>query len=827
MQNDKYDSQISENKWHKRWKESGIYKWDSQEAREDSYVIDTPPPTVSGLLHMGHIFSFTQTDFIARFQRMNGKNVFYPIGFDDNGLPTERLVEKVKGVRAGKMSRNDFIKLCQEVVVESEEEFRRLFKSVGISFDWDQEYQTISSNSRRLSQLSFLDLHKKENVVRQYRETFWDPVDRTAIAQAEIVDKETQGFMNYLSFKTTDGEELSFATTRPELLAACKAFMYHPDDERYKHLSNKRAIVPIFGHEVPFIADTEVLIDKGTGLVYCSTFGDIQDVVWFFKYHDKISDHRTDFIGHDGKMNMSGIYDGMYAKDAKAKIIEDLKAQNLLIKQEPTKQFVKCAERSGAPLEILMTKQWFIKTLDIKEQIKAKAAECNWYPDYMKIRLDHWVDGLNQDWCISRQRYFGIPFPVWYSKRKGEEGKILVADADQLPVDPLVDLPNGYTRDEVEPEMDVMDTWATSSISPQLNSSGISDEFFIDKKRHHKLFPADLRPQAHEIIRTWTFSTLVKSFYHEGVAPWKNIAISGWCLAADKTKMSKSKGNVVTPTDLIIDRGADVVRYWASTSKLGVDIAYSEEMFKIGKKLITKLWNASKFAAMHFQHIKGAPSTPKEDVSTVITEALDLWVLGRLHNAVDKATKSFIAYDYADARVAAEDFFWNDFCDNYLEIIKGRIYNDSPNNETARQSAIYTVHHCLTTLFKLFSPFIPHICEELNESIFGGDSVCARGTWPKLADHFYNEEAERDGANTTKILELVRKFKSNSKIPLNTPLEYVRYSGCTLSESSSNDLKAATGAIKLESAAVLKDVSLEDGAFAISTAVKMEERTAG
>lgn len=823
MQSDKYDIQVAEKKWHKRWEETGVYKWDEEVAREDSFVIDTPPPTVSGLLHMGHIFSYTQTDFIARFQRMIGKNVFYPIGFDDNGLPTERLVEKVKGVRAGKMSRQEFIKLCQEVVVESEEEFRRLFKSVGISFDWDQEYQTISTDSRRLSQLSFLDLHKKGKAIRHYRETFWDPVDRTAIAQAEIVDKEMQGFMNYISLKTTDGETLSYATTRPELLAATKAYLYHPDDERYKHLAGKSAIVPIFGQEVPFIADSDVVIEKGTGLVFCSTFGDIQDVIWFFKYHKQLKDHRTDFIGHDGKMNLSGDYNDMYAKDARAKIIEDLKELGLLIKQEPTTQFVKCAERSGAPLEILMTKQWFISVLDIKEQIKAKAAECNWHPEYMKVRLDHWVDGLNQDWCISRQRFFGVPFPVWYSKRKGEEGKILVADADQLPVDPLADLPAGYSKEEIEPEMDVMDTWATSSISPQLNSKGISDEFFIDQKRHQKLFPADLRPQAHEIIRTWTFSTLVKSFYHSNSIPWKNLAISGWCLAADKTKMSKSKGNIVTPTDLIIDRGADVVRYWASTSKLGVDIAYSEEMFKIGKKLITKLWNASKFAATHFQYIEGTPTNPKDDVeNNVITEASDLWILARLYKAIDKATNSFIDYDYADSRVAIEDFFWNDFCDNYLEIIKGRIYNgEAPK----RQSAIYTIHHSLTALFKLFSPFIPHICEELNESIFAGDSVCARGTWPKLENYFYDEKCDAEGSDATKILELVRKFKSNNNLSLKTPLEYVEYSGCQLSKSSEADLQAATGAARitgLPPSLNNADLASEDGKFSIKTAAVPE-----
>jgi valyl-tRNA synthetase len=791
-----YDTQASEKKWHELWESQGIYKWNPNIAREDTYVIDTPPPTVSGLLHMGHIFSYTQADIIARYQRMSGKNVFYPIGFDDNGLPTERLVEKVKEVRAVQMPRADFIKLCQEVVAESEEEFRRLFRAVGLSFDWGQEYQTISAQSRKLSQMSFLDLIKKGRIERKDSPTFWDPVDRTAIAQAEIEDKERQSTMNYVIFKTEDGQDLTIATTRPELFAACLAVMYHPEDERYKHLAGKKVVTPIFGHKVPMIADEDVLMDKGSGLAYCSCFGDFLDLTWIMRHKLPFKN----FISREGKMLDSGIYTEMYAKDARVKIIADLQEQGLLIKQEPITQIVKCAERSKAPLEIISTPQWYVKILDKKEELLQKANECNWFPDYMKVRLEHWINGLNQDWCISRQRYFGVPFPVWYSKRAGEEGKVLFAEIDQLPVDPLVDLPKGYTKEEVTPDVDVMDTWATSSISPQLNSRGISDDFVVDAQRHNQLFPADLRPQAHEIIRTWTFYTIVKALYHSDTIPWKNIILSGWCLAADKTKMSKSKGNTVTPTDLIIEKGADVIRYWASTSRLGVDIAYSEDVFKIGKKLVNKLWNASKFAALQFANLTHKPMTAKQDVeSSLVFETMDLWILSRLQKATEKSTKAFKEYEYCDARVAIEDFFWNDLCDNYLEIIKGRSYDENPENAKSRQSAIITIHHVLKTLFRLFAPFVPHICDELNEGIFGGESVNSKGAWPKIEEHFYSETADVEGKNAVEVLALVRKFKSEKGISIKTPLEYVYYTGCELNDSVANDIKNASNAASVKS----------------------------
>jgi valyl-tRNA synthetase len=789
-----YSHQQAELKWQKRWLESSLYNWNIEEARDNSFIIDTPPPTVSGLLHMGHVFSYTQTDFIARFKRMRGSNVFYPIGFDDNGLATERLVEKIKDIKAGQMHREEFRKLCAEVVVEAEDEFRGLFREIALSVDWRQEYRTVSDKTIQISQMSFIDLFNCGFAERRLAPTFFDIVDRTAIAQAEIEDKEKQGVMNDIAFKTEDGEDIVIATTRPELIGACVAVLYHPDDERYKHLKNKKAITPIFGQSVPIIADDEVAIDKGTGLVMCCTFGDIQDITWWRKHNLAIKQ----VIDMTGRMINSGDYTGMTIKETRSRIIEELKSNMLLLKETSITQFVKCAERSGAPLEIIPTNQWYIKVLDQKSKLLEKGQKCNWNPDYMRIRYENWVNGLNQDWCISRQRYFGVPFPVWYSKRPGEEGKILLASIDQLPCDPTITLPKGYRTEEVAAETDVMDTWATSSLTPQINAQGINKEFMVDQERYSKLYPADLRPQAHEIIRTWSFYTILKSLLHADSIPWKSLMISGWCLASDKTKMSKSKGNVVTPKELIIEKGADAVRYWASNSKLGVDIVYSDDIFKNGNRLITKLWNASKFVNIHMSHMVGKPNTAKADIMVkVIFEDADIWVVSALSKVIDKATGFLEALDYADARAIIEEFFWKDLCDNYMELVKVRLYDESNENAASRQSAIYTLYHVLRTIYHLFAPFMPYITEELNELMFNGISVHTRGAWPKLEDYTIDEEKLNMGSHMTSTLELIRKHKSISNISLRAELAEVRYGGYELSHSMHNDLKNAANALNL------------------------------
>ncbi len=937
---DRYDAKTREKFWQNHWKEKGIFTFKNDKTKAETFVIDTPPPTVSGLLHMGHVFSYTQADFVARFQRMSGKDVFYPMGFDDNGLPTERLVEKIIGKKAGvyeaENGHGSFVKKCREEVEAAELEFEALFNSIALSVDWNEKYQTISPESQKISQASFVDLYRKGLVEKKFEPVFWDISDRTALAQADLIDKEVEGTMNYIEFKVessschpefssyhsepyschperSEGSQeknsefvsrdssaspqndktlgassqndssIVIMTTRPELLPACVAVMVHPEDERYKHLHGKNAITPLFGVKVKIIPDDLVQLDKGTGAVMCCTFGDETDIRWW-KKHDldlrviierggKFSDFTGDWgenfgsqtVNSDGleivnfrkdnfvnhlvfKKNYHELVAGKNIKQAKDAIIEALKntschpersegsqeqiselasldsspsAQNdkigshnhsnaVLQKQETIKRAVKCAERSGVPIEILVVPQWFIKVLDKKELLKAKAAECNWYPDYMKVRIDQWIDGLQWDWCISRQRFFGVKFPVWYSKRAGEEGKILVASQDQLPCDPEVDLPKGYSREEVTAETDIMDTWATSSISPQLSSKGISNEISFDKARHEKLFPADLRPQAHEIIRTWAFYTIVKAALHQNSIPWKNLMISGWCLAADKTKMSKSKGNVVTPTALIEEKGSDIVRYWASTSHLGADTAYSEEVFKIGQKLVTKLFNAAKFATVQELGVRS-------EELVEITEASDLWILARLQQTVSKATEEFNQFEYARAREAIEQFFWHDFCDNYLEICKVRSYglaaeklagielSDAQKAEVIakQQSAILALRICLNTLLKLFAPFIPHICDEIYSSIFAEEfaktnSINARGNWPKVDQKLFNETLISEGNALLEVIFEVRKFKSEKNISMKTTVEKVKVTAFSEAKKFADDLANVCNAKEVE-----------------------------
>lgn len=869
-----YDPKEAEPRWQQAWEKNRTYAWDPAATRENTFVIDTPPPTVSGLLHMGHIFSYTQADFVARYQRMIGKSVFYPMGFDDNGLPTERLVEKEKKKRAVDYpTREDFINACKEVVNDAEDKYRALFKSTALSVDWNEEYQTVSATSRAVSQASFLDLLAKDQAYRDFRPTYWDWEDQTAIAQAEIEEKEMPGYQFTIPFglirkAAWDAGErpafdslkkVSVMTTRPELLGACVALMCHPDDE--KQYNDYLAVSPLFNAVVRICFDEKVDKEKGTGFVMCCSWGDDTDKEWIAKFslpwrpmilmngrfkttatEDTISFHagrngagthasEQASLSSNNCLNLAAarsafekLQDAKLIRDiknensAKGRAVEALKAASLLLPQGEKQelvidkvQTVKCAERSGKPVEIIPTYQWFVRITDKKEELKTKGAQCEWHPEFMRIRLDQWIDGLKEDWCVSRQRFFGVPFPIWYSKRAGEQGKVLFASADQLPVDPLVDLPKGYTRDEVDGDKDVMDTWATSSVSPQLSAHGINADNCKDKARFEKLFPADLRPQAHEIIRTWAFYTIVKAHLHSNSVPWKHVMISGWCLAADKTKMSKSKGNVVTPVELIRDKGADVVRYWASTSRLGADTAFSEDLLKIGKKLVTKLWNATSFAAIHLSKISEKPSTAVSDlVDERITEMLDKWILTRLHRTIAKATAEFERLEYCDARVAIEEFFWKDFCDNYLELVKVRAYGEA-GDATAQASAHVTLHHCLNAILRLFAPFLPHVCEELYTHLFdASNSVHARGTWPKATDYPCDETAEATGEACVAVLEAVRKAKSERNVSIKFPIaELVISAG---SNAGANWALLEPVEIDLKGAGTITTIRWADGA---------------
>ena len=806
----KYKFDESEKKWQIFWQENAIYHWSKSEARENSFIVDTPPPGVSGQLHIGHVYSYTHTDFIVRHRRMKGKNVFYPMGFDDNGLPTERLVEKEKNIRANSVSRKEFINICNEVIAKEETKFRALFNRIALSVDWNLEYQTINPLSCKISQMSFLDLIEKGQIYRDSQPMLWDSVDQTALAQAEIEDREKVTFMNDILFSLENGDKITIATTRPELLPACVSVFFHPEDKRYNYLEGQFAFTPLFNVKVPLLADDMVDPEKGTGLVMCCTFGDQTDIAWWRKHKLPTNiiiskQGRIENIQFDNSCankikaeQFAAQLTGLTVTAARSKIIELLKKEGLLVNQVQKLQTVKCAERSGAPLEILTTPQWFIKTIIHKEALLKKSDELNWYPKFMKIKLDRWIEGIGMDWCISRQRYFGVPFPVWYSKRAGEEGKPIFAKNHQLPVDPLVDLPEGYNKEEVIPDYDVMDTWATSSVSPQLNSHGVSNNHMVDENRYKKLFPADLRPQAHEILRTWAFYTMLKAYLHENTLPWKDIMVSGWCLAQDKSKMSKSKGNVLIPEILLEAHGSDVIRYWCASSKLGTDTAYSEDVINNGKRLVNKLWNAAKFASTHFDKISDSDKALSLcEVKHKITRDFDKYLVNQVVDLVDYADQELTNYEYATAIDKTEKFFWALFCDNYLEITKTRAYNENGEDDEGALSTHLTLYHTLKTLLQLFAPIVPHITEELFHILYAKDnseSIHMRGSWPNVREAKFTDIDETKSEDLLEVLELVRKIKAQDNLSIKSPISYIEIKGIMLPDNLISDLKNVTSA---------------------------------
>ena len=780
-------------KWQQKWKNKYCFKWNTSLKRSENFSIDTPPPTVSGILHMGHVFSYTQIDFIARYQRLKGKNVYFTIGFDDNGLPTERLVEKLKKIKPSTINKKLFNKLCKSVTSKLESIYSTLFKNLGISFDWKYEYQTINEKSIMISQMSFLDLYNRNLIERKYNPCFWDVKDQTVISQAEIVDINRNGTMYDIKFSLNNLNYIIISTTRPEMLSSCVAIFFNPNDCRYKLLKNEFATIPIFNKKIKILTDQNIDIKMGTGLVMCCTFGSAQDVIWWKKYNL----NTILSINPYGKMQNSSFLNNFKIIDARKIIVKKL--ANKIIKERNVKQTIKIAERSGMILEIILTSQWYIKILNIKNKFQKIGENINWRPAFMKEKFDNWINGLNQDWCISRQRYFGIPIPIWFSLKKGERGKIITPKKQDLPIDPIKDLPSGYKRNQVKAETNIMDTWATSSLTPQINNLNLNKTFAIIGNK--KIFPFDLRPQAHEIIRTWTFYTIVKSFYHNKTLPWYNVMISGWCKAKNKTKMSKSKDNLINPVKLLEQYGPDILRYWSSNSKLGNDVIFKEESFKNGQKLINKLYNASKFYISHIKNtIDNNLNIFQEDLPKLIY-GFDLWVISHLNKSIIKMTKLFENYEYHDARECIENFFWKIFCDNYLEIIKGRIYN---NNIKNRKSAILTLGHIIKTILILFNPFIPHITEELNFLIFSDkEFLCKKGAWP--ITNYYNKNIIAIGNKIIILLNLVRKYKTNKNISLNSKIDNLICIGTSIPNIFMNDFKNASKCKKITTKANKKN----------------------
>lgn len=787
---ERYDPKEAEPRWLAYWDKERIFAFDP-EKKGAVYSIDTPPPTVSGKMHIGHAFSYTQQDILARYKRLRGFNVFYPFGTDDNGLPTERLVEKMKSVKGVDMERQAFIKLCEDALKELRPAFVSDWKRIGTSCDFNLFYSTISEHCQRISQWSFLDLHKKNRAYRKESPSLWCPLCRTAISQMECKDEEKTSTFNDIVF-TVDGKELVIATTRPELLPACVAIFAHPDDDRYKKLIGKKAKVPLFGHEVPIMTDTRADPTKGTGIAMCCTFGDQTDMEWYRAHKLPL----REALARDGTMTaLAGKYKGLHVHKARKQIIADLKEAGLLKKQKDITHPVKVHERCSTDIEIINSKQWFIRYLDLKEDMLKWGAELKWYPDFMKHRYDNWVKGLQWDWCISRQRFFGVPFPVWYCAKCDEP---VFASEKDLPVDPLKDKPSvkacpKCNHDKFVPEKDVLDTWATSSMTPQIAVQ------LLPEKHRSKVFPMSMRPQAHEIISFWLFNTLVKSKLHYNKVPWKDVVISGFVLDPLGEKMSKSKGNIVEPQAILAKYSADAMRYWAAGSKLGEDIAYQEKELVSGDRFVTKLWNAARFAAMHLKDADWKKLVKKEP-----TEILDQWIQHRLAVTIEEATKAFDQYEYARAKTAIEQFFWKDFCDNYLELSKQRLY--SPKTPEEKESAQIVIAKCLSALVRLFAPFTPFITEELYHNYLhtheGYPSVHVSG-WPEPLKKY--EKADKVGQIVCMVLMSARKTKSEKKLSMKAPIKKIVIETDVDIKPALSDLQATTAAEKIEVKKGLKD----------------------
>ena len=788
-----------EAKWAERWQADGTYRFDRNHTRDQVYSIDTPPPTVSGSLHVGHVFSYTHTDLVARFQRMRGKAVFYPMGWDDNGLPTERRVQNYYGVKCdpslpydtsfqppekpGKqaisISRPNFIELCNRLTAEDEKAFEDLWRYLGLSVDWSLTYATIDRRAQRISQTAFLRLLNRGIAYQLEAPTLWDIDFRTAVAQAELEDREQPGAYHRIRFARPDSTFIEIDTTRPELIPACVALVAHPDDARYQPLFGTEVATPLFKVPVPVKAHPLADPEKGSGIAMICTFGDITDVTWWRELKlpvraiiqpngafRPVTWGSTGWESRDAAAAQAA-YDqltNLSATKARARIVELLKESGDLIGEpRPITHPVKFYEKGDRPLEIVTSRQWFIKTMEFREELLARGSELKWHPEFMRHRYDNWVNGLSGDWCVSRQRFFGVPFPVWYpieADGQIDYARPIVPDESQLPMDPSSDAPPGFSPDQRNQpngfagDPDVMDTWATSSLTPQIAADWLGDPDLFAR-----VFPMDLRPQAHDIIRTWLFTTVLRSELEHGTLPWSHTAISGFVTDPDRKKMSKSKGNVITPMEFLKEFGSDGVRYWAANVRPGGDGIFDVGEIKVGRRLAIKMLNAGKFALMQAE-----PRGP-------ITEPLDRGMLSSLSTLVRDSTEQFEAYDYSRVLEQSERFFWS-FCDDYLELVKGRRYGDfTPEGAASANSAMLVAQ---STLLRLFAPFLPFVTEEVWSWWRPGSVHNAK--WP-TAEEVVESIGGHDG-NAVQVFEKtraalgeIRRIKALEKRPVKAVIE--------------------------------------------------------
>ncbi len=753
----RYNGLEIEKKMQKYWEDNKVYEFIPDKSKP-IYSIDTPPPTVNGSLHIGHIFSYTQAEMIARYRRMNGYNVFYPFGFDDNGLPSERLVEKETGLKAKDLPRKEFCEKCVNTVNKYEDEFKRLWKSLGFSCDWNLEYTTISPTSQKLSQKSFLDLAKAGHAYTKESPVLWCTECQTAIAQSELETKDIDSTFNYLKFRCGD-QIVIVATTRPELLYGVVCVFVNPDDERYSNLIGKEITVPLYDFNVPVYGDAKVGIDKGTGVVMCATYGDTTDVEWATEYN---LPYKKTILPNGVIAEDVPYIGGLYSKKARKVIIDLLIDNDLLVKSESITHQVATHERCGTEIEIIPSKQWYIDVLSKKEEIRNAGDKINWYPAHMKNRFSIWVDNLKWDWCISRQRYFGVPFPVWYC---ADCGKAHFPDEKELPVNPIDDEFNGVCVcgcTKFAPETAVLDTWATSSISTYINKEtskkyGISDEFM----------PMSMRTQAHEIIRTWAFYSIVKSLYHDNIVPWKDAMICGFVLAKPGEKISKSKSNAkLSPQKIIDTYSADAIRYWAANPKLGTDTYFDQqEMQEASKKITNKLWNSSKFVFSHLYDFN-----PNEKIDKILP--VDQWIIEKVKKTVQEVRSYLDQYEVGLAKKVIDDLFWKDFCDYYIEIVKERLYQPDKHGHNERKSGQYASYYALLNILKLYSIYIPHVTEYIYLKGFKEfeKSVSIHLTqWEKVES--IDENIISFGEELKMLIFSMRKYKSENAMSMKDEIE--------------------------------------------------------
>jgi valyl-tRNA synthetase len=797
---DRYSPQDAERRWQTEWARRALCRFDP-DSPQPAFSIDTPPPTVSGELHVGHVFSYTHTDLVARFQRMCGRNVFYPMGWDDNGLPSERRVQNLLKVRCEPslpydpafrpdprasqvmpVSRRNFLELCARVTAEDERAFEALWRRLGLSVDWTRTYSTIGERSRRASQLAFLDLVRKGEAYSADAPTMWDVDFQTAVAQAEVEDREARGLEFRLRFGIEGDGTLPVMTTRPELLGACVAVVVNPDDARYRALIGRHAVTPAYRARVPILAHPLADPAKGTGAVMVCTFGDATDVTWW----EELRLPTRIIIGRDGRLLPLGAAGGEFhervaglsaaeAKRAMAQVLCEPEAAAdgsgrppLEGDPQPVTQTARFYEKGERPLEVLLTRQWFIRLLDKVDALIAQGRKVEWHPDWMRVRYERWVEGLRYDWCVSRQRYHGVPMPLWYPlDGRGEpryDAPILPPDA-RLPVDPMAEAPDGCSEEQRGrpggfcADTDVLDTWATSSLSPRI-AAGWPDEDALCRR----LLPMDLRPQSHEIIRTWAFYTIARALMLDGQVPWRHVAVSGWVVDPERRKMSKSKGNAVTPAGLIERWGADAVRYWSARARLATDTVYDESVFQVGKRLVTKLFNAGKLI---IGRLEGAPTASLDEV----TAPLDRAFLATLAATVREATGQMEAFETAAALEAVERWFWAGLCDNYLELTKTRAY-------ASDRSALAAWELSLSAALRLLAPFVPYVTEEVWSWRFGADgSSVHQAPWPHEAEFAEAGADARAFEAAVEVLGQVRRHKAEAKVSVRTPIDSIVVTG--------------------------------------------------